>query len=105
MESNTLYEIIQRSLDILGKEVKLSNSSLNVVASRSFKPISDFFSEKHEIYYNESLMNELEESYHVQLKAEMISRNVYNFRIRGIRIVQVSPLTVVHRLANVTMPY
>ena len=76
MGNNTLYEIIQHSLDILEKEVERSTSSLRVVASRSFKPISDFFSEKHEIYYNESLINELEESYHEQLKAEMISRKM-----------------------------
>lgn len=88
MEGNTIYEIIQHSLDILGKEVKLSNSSLKVVASRSFKPILDFFSGKHEIYYNENLMNELEESYYRQLKDKMISRNVYNVRSRGIRIVK-----------------
>lgn len=88
MESNTIYEIIQNSLDILEKEVKLSNYSLNAVAMRSLKPISDFFREKSEIYYNESLMNELEESYHEQLKAETISRYVYNVRIRGIKIVQ-----------------
>lgn len=44
MKKNTIYEIIQCSLDILEKEVNLSNSSLKVAASRSFKPISDFFS-------------------------------------------------------------
>lgn len=88
MENITLYEIIQHSLDILEQEVELSPSSLKTVASRSFKPVSDFFNEKHEIYYSESLINELEESYHEQLKSGMISRNVYNIRIRGIRIVQ-----------------
>lgn len=88
MENITLYEIIQHSLDILEKEVKLSPSSLKVVASRSFKPISDFFTEKHEICYSESLLNALKEFYHEQLETEMISRNVYNVRIRGIRIVQ-----------------
>jgi integrase len=88
MENITLYEIIQHSLDILEKEVELSPSSLKVVASRSFKPISDFFTEKHEICYSESLLNALKEFYHEQLETEMISRNVYNVRIRGIRIVQ-----------------
>lgn len=88
MENITLYEIIQHSLDVLEKEIELSPYSLKTVASRSFKPISDFFNEKHEIYYSESLINELDESYHEQLKAGMISRNVYNIRIRGIRIVQ-----------------
>jgi len=88
MEINTIYEIIQQALDILGKEVKLANSSLKVVASRSFKPISDFFSKKQELCYSESLINELEASYHEQLRTGMISRNVYNIRIRGIRIVQ-----------------
>lgn len=88
MENITLYEIIHHSLDILEKEVELSPSSLKTVASRSFKPISDFFNEKHGIYYSESLINELEESYHEQLKSGVISRNVYNIRIRGIRIAQ-----------------
>lgn len=88
MENITLYEIIQHSLDILEKEVELSPSSLKVVASRSFKPISDFFTEKHEICYSESLLNTLKEFYHEQLETEIISRNVYNVRIRGIRIVQ-----------------
>ena len=88
MDNNTLYEIIQHSLYILEKEVELSPSSLRVVASRSFKPISDFFNEKIVIYYNESLINDLEEYYYEQLQTGMISRNVYNIRIRGIRIVQ-----------------
>lgn len=88
METMTLYEIIQHSLDILEKEVELSPSSLKVVASRSFKPISDFFCEKHEMNYSLSLIRELEELYNEQFKSEMISRNVYNIRIRGIRIVQ-----------------
>lgn len=88
MNHNTLYEIIQHSLDILEKDVELSPSSLRTVASRSFRPISNFFNNKHEIYYNESLISELEESYHEQLKAKLISQNVYNIRIRGIRIVQ-----------------
>lgn len=88
METMTLYEIIQHSLDILEKEVKLSPSSLKVVVSRSFRPISDFFSEKHEMNYSSSLIRELEELYNEQFKSEMISRNVYNIRIRGIRIVQ-----------------
>jgi len=88
MDNNILSEIIQHSLDILEKEIKLSQSSLKIVASRSFKPISNFFREKGEMYYNESLISELEESYHKQLKAELISQNVYNMRVRGIRIVQ-----------------
>ena len=88
MENITLYEIIQHSLGILEKEVELSPSSLKVVASRSFKPISDFFTEKHEICYSESLLNALKEFYHEQLETDMISRNVYNVRIRGIRIIQ-----------------
>ena len=87
MERNTIYEIIQHSLDILEKEVELSKSSLKIVQSRSFKPISDFFYKKQQVYYSESLISELEESYHEQLMAGMISRNVYNVRIRGIRIV------------------
>jgi site-specific recombinase XerD len=88
MERNTIYEIIQHSLDILEKEVELSKSSLRTVQSRSLKPISDFFHEKQQIYYSESLVSELEESYHKQMTDGIISRNIYNVRIRGIRIVQ-----------------
>lgn len=88
MDNSTLYEIIKHSLDILEKEVGLSQSSLRTVASRSFKPISDFFNNKHETHYNESLINELEEFYHKQWKAGLISQNVYNIRVRGIRIVR-----------------
>lgn len=84
----TLYEIIQHALEILEKEVKLSPGSLRVVTSCSFKPISDFFSKRRETCYSESLIHELENLYHEQLSSEMISRKLYNVRIRGIRIVQ-----------------
>jgi len=81
MESNTIYEIIQQALDIQGKEVKLANSSLKVVASHSFKPISDFFSEKQELCYSESLINELEASYHEQLRyPEKVQRSTFPLR-------------------------
>ena len=50
MEDNTIIGIIQQALTILEKEVGLAKSTLDVVASRSFKPISEFFKEKQEVW-------------------------------------------------------
>jgi integrase len=88
METNTLHGIIKQSLNILEKEVELSPSTLKVIESRSFKPVSDFFSENNEIYYNENLIIKLEESYLGQMETGAISRNVYNMRTRGTRIIK-----------------
>ena len=43
MKDNTIIHIIQEALVILEKDVGLAESTLRVVKSRSFKPISDFF--------------------------------------------------------------
>ena len=59
-----------------------------MVASRSFKPISDYFDEKRTAHYNESMVSELDELYLEKLQTGAVSRNVYNLRIRGTRILR-----------------
>ena len=88
MKDNTILGIINQSLMILEKEVELAPSSLEVVKSRSFKPITDFFNVKNEVWYSEILVSELEELYGKNLRNGIISRNVYNLRICGTRIVR-----------------
>ena len=88
MEDNTIFGIIQQTLAILEKEVGLAKSTLDVVASRSFKPISEFFKEKQEVYYSADLLNELDQRNQENLKTGAISRNVYNLRTRGTRILR-----------------
>jgi integrase len=88
MKDKTITGIIQQALQVLETEVGLARSSLEVVASRSFKPVSDFFSYRNEAYYCEALLNELDESYLKRLNDGAISRNVYNLRTRGIRILR-----------------
>lgn len=88
MKKITIHSIVQQSLVILEKEVGLAKSTLDVVASRSFKPISEFFKEENEVYYNENLLNELDQRYKENLKTGAISRNVYNLRTRGTRILR-----------------
>ena len=88
MEDKSITSIIQKASLILEKEVGLAQSSLEVVASRSFKPISDFFSNKNEEHYSEALLSELDEHYNSCLQTGMISQNVYNLRIRGTRILR-----------------
>ena len=83
MKNKMISAIIQQALTILEKEVGLAKSSLEVVVSRSFKPISDFFREEKEASYSEDLINELNELYPGRLQAGAISRNVYNLRTRG----------------------
>ena len=61
MKDNSINYIIQQSISILEKEVGLAKSSIEVVASRSFKPIAIFFDAKKESCYSEALINELEE--------------------------------------------
>jgi len=88
MKENTVTGIIQQALEILGSGVGLAESTIRVVASRSFKPISDYFEEKQQAFYSVILIDELGELYLEQLKAGAISRNVYNLRTRGIRILR-----------------
>ena len=88
MKDKTISGIIQQALTILEKEVGLAKSSHEVVTSRSFKPISDFFREEKEASYSEDLINELDELYLDRLQAGAISRNVYNLRTRGTRILR-----------------
>jgi len=88
MKDNTVADLIKQALTILKNEVGLAESSIKVVASRSFKPISDYFREKQQVYYDDTLVNELDNIYRGQLQSGSISRNVYNLRIRGIRILR-----------------
>jgi phosphopantetheine adenylyltransferase len=88
MKDKSISSIIRQALEVLEKEVGLANSSLEVVASRSFKPITDYFHEKQSAYYNENLVSELDELYLEKLQTGKISRNVYNLRIRGTRILR-----------------
>jgi len=67
MKDNTIFEIIAQALTILGKEVRLAQSTIKVVSSRSFKPISDFFKSKNEVNYSEELLDELEASHQEDL--------------------------------------
>ena len=88
MKDKTVLAIIKQSLMILENEMELAQSSLKVIESRSFKPIVDFFKDKKETCYNEALIKELEDHYRKYLQSGIISRNVYNLRIRGIRILR-----------------
>jgi len=88
MKDNTILGIINRALMILEKETGLAQPSLKAVESRSFKPVSDFFNSKNEAWYSEALLIELEGIYRKNLQTGAISRNVYNLRIRGTRILR-----------------
>ena len=88
MKDIALAEIIDQALSILENDVGLAKSSLVVVASRSFKPISDYFKGKNKAHYNEELIKALESHYHESLKSGSISRNVFNQRMRGTRILR-----------------
>lgn len=88
MKNNDISEIITHALTILEQEVGLASSTIKVVSSRSFKPISDFFKRKIEKNYKEDLIVELEASYEEDLIRGRISRNVFNLRIRGTRTLR-----------------
>jgi site-specific recombinase XerC len=88
MKDNSIIDIIHQSLSILEKDVGLAKSSIEIIASRSFKPISVFFNDKNEANYSKNLIDELEDLYQKNLQSGAISRNVFNFRIRGIRILR-----------------
>ena len=88
MKDKTILGLIHWSLLILEKEVGLTQYSLKVVSSGSFRPISDFFKEKNEAFYSEVLIGELEQRYQKSRQTGTISRKLYNRRIRGIRILR-----------------
>jgi integrase len=88
MKDTAITGIIDKTLSILEKEVGLTSSTLVVVASRSLKPISDFFKRKNEEHFKDELLSELECLYKECLRAGRISRNVFNLRIRGLMILR-----------------
>ena len=55
MKDIAITDIIEQTLSILEKEVGLAKSTLLVVASRSFKPIVDFFGSRNEASYSEHI--------------------------------------------------
>lgn len=88
MKGASINSVIKHALAILEKEVGLAKSSLAVVASRSFKPIADFFEAIDETNYREFLLNELDLRYQESLQDGSMSRNVFNLRTRGTRILR-----------------
>ena len=88
MKENTVLSKLQKALLILEEDVGLAQSSLKLVASGSFKPILDYFNGKDVTCYSEDLIKELEEYYRKNLQTGAISRNVYNLRMRGTRILR-----------------
>ena len=88
MKESSIKDIIEQALLILENEIGLTKATLKVVASRSFKPIADFFDSRNEANYNDELINELENLYQESLRNGSISRNVYNIRTRGTRILR-----------------
>lgn len=88
MKDTTILAVINRALMILEKETEFAQSTLEVVTSYSFNPIVDFFKSKKETYYREELIQELENHYRKNVRNGVITRNTYNRRIRGIRMVR-----------------
>ena len=88
MKDTFINNVINHALAILENEIGLAKSSLVVVASRSFKPISDYFESKGEEHYNERLLDDLDYYYQESLQNDRISRNVFNLRTRGTRILR-----------------
>jgi len=88
MKENTIISIIQQALEILENGVGLAESTIRVVESRSFKPISEYFNERRSVQYNEVPIKELDDLYLEKLQTGVISQNVYNLRVRGTRILR-----------------
>jgi integrase len=55
--------------------------------SCAFKPVSDFYCQKEELYYKPELMDELIMVYQEQFNLGILSRNTLRWRMRGIRIL------------------
>ena len=83
-----ITDLIEKAQQILKDEVRLAEKSLKVSISRAFKPISDFYVCKETTIYSEGLMKELEHIYEDKFRTGAMSRNVFNVRTRGIRILR-----------------
>ncbi|MEL7563277.1 MAG: hypothetical protein AAGU27_00055 [Dehalobacterium sp.] len=83
-----ITDLIKKAQQIMKDEVRLAEKSLRVSKSRAFKPISEFYENKEKYIYSEALMKELEHIYEEKLRTGVISRNVFNIRTRGIRILR-----------------
>lgn len=87
MEKTLLKNTIELAIAQLENH-GLAEVTLLMYRSRCFKPVVVFFESKDCIYYDDVLMKELESVYSSQLSKDLISKNTYNMRIRGVRILE-----------------
>jgi integrase len=81
---------IQDLIDSVIKQLNtfhLCDGTMDSYRSRTFKPMSDFYCQKEELYYHPELMYELRKIYHEQFSLGIISRKSLCWRLRGIGIL------------------
>jgi len=66
----------------------LTEGTLRIYKSRSFRPLEDFSKSKNCLHYEGTVMQELKSIYLSQLSEGNISKGTYNWRIRGIKILE-----------------
>jgi len=66
----------------------LCDGTLDSYQSRAFKPVSDYYCQKEELYYQPELTDELKMIYYEQFNLGIISRNTFCWRMRGIEILK-----------------
>lgn len=65
-----------------------AEDTLRIYNSRSFRPLEDFFQSKNCLHYEDELIQELKSINLSQLNEGKISKGTYNWRIRGVKILE-----------------
>ena len=82
-----IQDLINSAIQQL-KVFHLCHGTMDSYRNRAFKPVSDFYCQKVELYYQPELMDELKMVYQEQFNLGIISRNTLCWRMRGIKILE-----------------
>lgn len=86
MNEITIQDLVNSAFQQLNA-FHLCEGTMDSYRSCAFKPVSDFYCQKEEMYYQTKLMDELRMVYHGQFNLGIISRNTLCWRMRGIGIL------------------
>lgn len=87
MSNVLLKNMIERAIEQL-RSHDLAEGTVRMYMSRSFKPVEDFFQSRNCPHYKDTLIDELKSIHLSQLNEGKISKGTYNWRIRGVKILE-----------------
>lgn len=84
---NDITKLVLNAMQIL-RNLGLKDSTLLSYDTRAFRPIIVYFKKQNSNQFQELLMLKLEEIYQKDFSNKIISRKTFNWKIRGLRIIE-----------------